>query len=93
MPSVTPEILEPRRRKLGVAYRVLNVLVAEVSLKRPRIMPLGCQRKAAGVPQHVGVCLEPKVCLHARTLDHAGKPGGAERCPRSDVNTKGDFGS
>lgn len=40
VPSVTPEIPEPRRRKLGVTHRVLNVLVSEVGLKRPRIVAL-----------------------------------------------------
>jgi integrase len=30
-----PEVLEPVRRQLGVAYRVLDVLVAEPSLERP----------------------------------------------------------
>jgi hypothetical protein len=51
--SFAPEILEPRRRQLRVPYRVLNVAVAKVSLKRPRVVPLVGQRVAAGVPQHV----------------------------------------
>jgi hypothetical protein len=29
-----PEVLEPGRRKLGVANRMLDVLVTEISLKR-----------------------------------------------------------
>jgi hypothetical protein len=33
-----PEVLEPIRRQLGVANRVLDVLVAEVSLHSPCIV-------------------------------------------------------
>ena len=35
--SILPEILEPFRRQLGIAHRVLDVLVAEVVLQRARI--------------------------------------------------------
>jgi hypothetical protein len=59
---------------------VLNVLVAEVSLKRAGVMSLGCESKPAGVPQHVRVGLEAEICLLARPLDHARKACGAERC-------------
>jgi hypothetical protein len=37
---------------------MLDVLVAEIGLQGTRIMPLVGQREAAGMPQHVGVCLE-----------------------------------
>jgi hypothetical protein len=37
---------------------MLNVAVAEVSLKRPCIVPSIGKRKAAGMPEHVRVCLE-----------------------------------
>src|SRR5215472_1519304 len=50
-----PEVLEPMRRQLGVAHRVLNVLVAEPSLKRPGVVAGVGQRVAAAVPQHVRV--------------------------------------
>ena len=53
-----PEILEPRRRKLGVAHRVLDVAVAEIGLQGARIVSLVRQRVAAGVPEHVRVGLE-----------------------------------
>jgi hypothetical protein len=77
----TPEILEPRRRQLGIAYRMLNIAVPKVSLQRPRIVSLVSQRVAAGVAQHVRVCLEPKLGHDPRPLDHAGKAGRAERRP------------
>ena len=55
------------RRQLGVAHRVLDVLVTEISLQRPRIVALVGQREAGGVPQLVRVRLEPKACRRART--------------------------
>ena len=48
--SISPEILEPGRRQLGIAHRMLDVLVAKVSLKGSGVVPLGGQRKAAGMP-------------------------------------------
>jgi len=50
-----PEILEAIRRKLGVAHRVLDILVAEPRLQRPGVMAGIGQRVAAAVPQHVRV--------------------------------------
>ncbi len=37
---------------------VLDILVPQVSLQAPRIMPLIGQREAAGVSEHVGVDLD-----------------------------------
>jgi hypothetical protein len=53
-----PEVVEPRRRQLGVAHRVLDVLVAKVCLQRPGVVAGICEGEAAGVPQHVGVGLD-----------------------------------
>jgi hypothetical protein len=50
-----PEILEPRRRQLGVAHRVLDVLVPHPGLDRPRIVASVSQSVAASVPEHMGV--------------------------------------
>src|SRR5262249_41513384 len=49
----TPEVLEPRRCQLGVAHGVLDVLVAEPGLQRPRVMAGIGQRIAAAMAQHV----------------------------------------
>ena len=38
--SVLPQPFEPLGGKLGVAHRVLDVLVAQVRLQRPGIVPL-----------------------------------------------------
>jgi hypothetical protein len=53
--TLSPEILEPIRRQLRVAHGVLDVLVPEPSLQRPRIVPRIRQREPAAVPQHVRV--------------------------------------
>jgi hypothetical protein len=53
--------------------------VAEVSLQRPGVVPFVCERVAAGVPQHVGMRLEPELGLGPGSLDHAGKPRRRER--------------
>jgi hypothetical protein len=48
-------ILEPIRRKLGVAHRVLYILVPQVGLQRPRVVAGIGERIAASVPEHVRV--------------------------------------
>src|SRR5262249_53982166 len=50
-----PEVAEAGRRKFGIANRVLDVLVPEPRLQRPRVMTGIGQREAAAVPQHVGM--------------------------------------
>jgi len=49
----TPEVLEPMRRQLGVAHRVLNILVPQPSLQRPCVVAGVRQGVAAAVAQHV----------------------------------------
>ena len=90
--SILPEILEPRRRQLGVAHRVLDVLVPKVGLKRTRIVPLGGKREATGMAQHVRVRLETEVRLSSRTPHHARKPCGSERCPALRRENEGRLG-
>jgi hypothetical protein len=58
--SFAPEVFEPIGRQLGVAYRMLNVLVSKVGLQCPGIMPLVVQSESTGVAQHVWVSLEAK---------------------------------
>src|SRR5262249_56802263 len=48
-----PEVLKPIRSQLGVTHCVLDVLVAEPCLQRPRIVPGIGQGVATGVPQHM----------------------------------------
>jgi hypothetical protein len=50
-PSVPPEVLEPRRRQLGVAHRVLDVLVSHPCLDGPGIVAGVRQCIAAPMPK------------------------------------------
>src|SRR5437764_13944478 len=50
-----PEVLEPVRRQLGIAHRVLDVLVAEPRLQRAGVVAGIGQGVAAAVPQHMRV--------------------------------------
>jgi hypothetical protein len=50
--SIFPEILKPAGAQRGVVHRVLNVLVAEILLNRPRIL-------ARSVPQRWSTSLVP----------------------------------
>jgi hypothetical protein len=77
-PLAAPEVLEPLRAHLGVAHRVLNVLVTQIGLQRPRIVALVGESIAAGVPQHVGMGLEAKARLNARPLHQARKASRGE---------------
>ena len=51
--SAPPKALEAIGRQLGIAHRVLNVLVAEPGLQRPRVVAGIGQRIAAAMAQHV----------------------------------------
>ena len=72
--SASPEILEPRRRHFGVPHRVLDVLVSQIRLQSPRIVPFVRQREAAGVPEHVRVSLEAQFGSLTGALYKPGKP-------------------
>src|SRR5215510_6715647 len=51
--ALSPEVSKAIRRQLGIAHRMLNVLVAKVGLQRAGIVTGVGQRIAAAVPQHV----------------------------------------
>ena len=42
---LSPEILEPARRQLGVSHRMLDIAMAQVGLQCPRIMALLARAK------------------------------------------------
>ena len=54
-PLILPEVLEPAGRQFGIAYRVLNVLVAEIELNRACVVAGIRQVVPGGVAQHVRV--------------------------------------
>jgi hypothetical protein len=51
---LSPEVLEPVRGQLGVAHRVLDVLVAEPRLQRPGVVAGIGKRVAARTPASRG---------------------------------------
>jgi len=50
---LSPKILEPLRRLLGVANRLLNILVAQIRLQSPGIVTPIRQRKSKLMSEHV----------------------------------------
>jgi hypothetical protein len=72
------KILEPYRRQFGVAYGVLDILMAEIGLQRPGVVPLVGERVAAGVPEHMGVSIEAELGLHQSRSDLLGLTKKAE---------------
>src|SRR5262249_41560055 len=48
-----PETLEAIRCQLGIAHGVLDVLMAEIGLQRPCVVPCIGEGEAAGMAQHV----------------------------------------
>src|SRR5262245_32138929 len=73
--SILPEFLEPPRSQLRIAYRVLNVLVAEVHLDRARILAGIRQIEARRVPEHMRMNREldaGRLCgFHHNVMDGA----------------------
>ena len=53
--SVPPKVLESVGRHFGVSDGVLNVLVPEVMLQRPRVVAIIGELKTTGMAQHVRV--------------------------------------
>jgi hypothetical protein len=54
-------MLEAGRRQLGIAHRVLDVLVAEIRLQRTGIDAVIGELEAACVPQHVRMHWETEI--------------------------------
>src|SRR5262249_33273883 len=71
--SASPKVLEPVRRHFGVPDRVLNVLVSEVVLQRPRVVTIVGELEPTGVAKHVGVDWEWHLGGLADALDEAVK--------------------
>ena len=70
------------RAQLGVSHGVLNILVSEPSLERPRVVPSVSERIATAVSQHVGVHGERRLragtnpAKQRMSLAHSGKLSG-----------------
>jgi hypothetical protein len=77
--SVPPEALKPIGRQFGVSHGMLNVLVAEVVLKRARVMAVICELITAGVAQHVRMDWKCQ-CRHlASSCEHLSHCGRSHR--------------
>src|SRR3954454_643233 len=77
--SIFPEGFEALGGELGVAHRVLNVLVPEIMLQGSRVLAVVGQLIAARVPQHVWVYRERKCCGLPRAGQHLAKAGWRHR--------------
>ena len=92
--SPSPEIPEPHRRQFRVAHRVLDIPVAEISLQGSGVVPLVGKCVAAGMAEHVRMGLKAQLGLGCQPAGSCGRTHAVLKgAPRSDVNTKGDFGS
>ena len=80
--SLPPEVLEPRRRQLAVAHRVLDRAMAQPILQRPCIMPCIRQSVAASMPEHVAVNRESEAGTLANALYQPIDRVGRERAAR-----------
>jgi len=90
--SVPPEVLEPVRRQLGIAHRVLNVTMTKVPLQRPRVMAGICQGESATL--EAGVSQADAPCArHPRRVrgvrDEPAARASASRRPRPRSVYKG----
>src|SRR5215207_8708947 len=77
--SVLPEGFEAIGCELGVAHRVLDVLVPEIMLQSPRVLAVVDQLVAARMPQHVRVYREGKRCSLPCAGEHLTKAGRRHR--------------
>jgi len=79
LPSVLPPALESRRSQLGVADRVLDVLMTQVGLQRARVSAGIRLVESAGVPQHMRVRLDLEPGSLASPVDQLLKVGHCHR--------------
>jgi hypothetical protein len=61
---LSPEVLEPGRRHLGVPHRVLDVAVSEVGLQRPGVVARIGEGKAASGNDGIPACQFPSPNLY-----------------------------
>jgi hypothetical protein len=58
--SVAPKVLEPRRRQFRIAHGVLDIAVAQISVKRPRICLLLAEAKQQASETYRGSAMRAK---------------------------------
>src|SRR5262245_37961089 len=74
----TPKVLEAIGRHLGVPDRVLDVLVPEVVLQRPRVVAIIGELEPTGMAQHVRVDREWHLGSLTDALDEAVEADGTD---------------
>src|SRR6185295_11187914 len=77
--SVLPKVPKSLRRKLRISHGVLDVLVAEVVLKGPRIDALVRQLVACGMTEHVWMDRKWHSRGFSEPDDYLSKTSGAHR--------------
>jgi hypothetical protein len=76
--SSTPKILKSRRRQFRIANGMLDILMAEVGLQGPSVLPLVGKGVASGMPKHVRMGFEPELRYGAGAFHHARQLGRTE---------------
>src|SRR5262249_22245002 len=77
--SILPEVPEAGGRKLGVAHRVLDILVPEVVLQCPRVVAVIGKFEPAGVAKHVRMHAEWHLGGLPEPRNHPAQASGAHR--------------
>ena len=78
--GLAPEVLEPIRRKLGIAHSVLDIAMPQVGLQGSGIVALIRQGEAASMPQHMRMGFEAELCGLPSPLNHPCKSRSGKRC-------------
>src|SRR2546422_3387832 len=68
--SLPPQPFKPCGIGGGVLDGMLNIPMAEIVLNQPRIGTLVGEGKAAGMAEHMRVCLNRQACVFAIAADH-----------------------
>ena len=79
--SLTPDVFEAIGRELGIANRVLDILVPEISLNGAGIDAFFSQSEPARVPEHMGMDFEGKASRGTSPFNDPGKSPCGEGAP------------
>jgi hypothetical protein len=71
--SILKKFPEPLRRQRDIARRILDVAMTQIRLDRARVVAVVGELVAAGMAEHVGMCLDAHIGRDGRPLDHAGE--------------------
>jgi hypothetical protein len=83
--SIFPKVSESLGRKLSISDSVLDILVPEIVLPRPRILSIVGELESACMAEHVRMYAEWHLGALAKPPHHASEAYGTHG--RSDMNT------